>query len=93
MMCCSTKLCQVHYELICLVSARTIYFFLLRVSSPAASRYKRVVRLRANNGFHFRVSLLMMKCNRCGAISGSGSPEGATTPNPTSSGIVERSTV
>lgn len=90
MMCCSTKLCQVHYELICLVSAHT--FFFLLVSSPAASRYRSVVRLRANNGFHFRASLFMMKRDRCRAISGSGSPEGATTPNPTSSGIVETST-
>lgn len=91
MMCCSTKLCQVHYELICLVSVHTIFF--PRASSPAASRYPSVVRLRANNGFHFRASLLMMKCDRCRAISGSGSPEGATTPNPTSSGIVGTSSV
>lgn len=38
--------------------------------------------------FIFASLLLMMKCNRCGAISGWGSPDGAATPNPTSSGTV-----
>lgn len=45
-MCCSTKLCQIHYELIFPVSA--CRRFLL----PAASRYRSTVRLRANNEFH-----------------------------------------